>query len=44
MFTVEELKVIAQALANAQVAVGQAKVAVELLDKVIGLIEGKDKK
>jgi hypothetical protein len=39
MFTKEELTILAQALANAQVMVGQAKQATELLDKVTGLID-----
>lgn len=39
MFTKQELQVIAQALSMAQVQVGQAKEAIELLDKVIKEID-----
>lgn len=39
MFTKQELELIAQVLANAQVAVGNAKPASALLDKIIELIK-----
>lgn len=38
MFTQDELKIIAECIAKAQVNVGNAKIAVELLDKVMSLI------
>lgn len=44
MFSKEELQILAQALANSQVQVGNAKQAVELLEKIIGLIENPEKK
>ena len=43
-FTKEELQILGQALAVAQVQVGQAKQAMELLEKVVGLIEKPEKK
>lgn len=39
MFDKKELEIIAQALANSQVRVGEAKEAMELLDKVVAEID-----
>lgn len=44
MFTNEELQIIAQAVANANVPVAQAKPALELLEKIVGLIKEEPKK